>query len=109
MRTLLDAIDEIHKGTPHAIEHSASLILRMTKRFTNPRFGVAENPVSVLLILLRRLIGLDVFHCRTGKHPFRSGHVPAVRSDMNGADRPTATAPQSHDPDRLAAFVSSQG
>src|ERR1700736_5541990 len=118
---LLLTADVIGKGTPHAVEHSARLILSALKIATHPLphsvqwsalvvAFVTDSFLAFVGATLARYYALcfHVLHRRAGKHSFGSRHGSAICADVDCANGLATYCVQRHDPDRIATLIVSQ-
>src|ERR1700736_1069225 len=118
---LLLTADVIGKGTPHAVEHSARLILSALKIATHPLphsvqwsalvvAFVTDSFLAFVGATLARYYALcfHVLHRRAGKHSFGARHGSAIRADVDCANGLAIDRVQCHDPDRIATLIVSQ-
>src|SRR3954464_9387317 len=102
-------VNEIDEGPSHPVEHSPRLFLGPLERSANARLGFGDNSRPGPIVLrVCRVLSLNVFHGGTGEHSFGAHHASTVRADVNRSHRPTGSATETNDPDRLASFVVAQ-
>src|SRR6266404_8041730 len=107
-RSRLVPINEIPEGAAYSLEHVSRFVLSPPESMFDPRLGAADDAASLFGVSFCVTIGFHFLHAGPGEHSLGARNVPAIRSNINGADRPGGFILQRDNPDRIASLIGAQ-